>query len=405
MLRTNRFIGGILLVTGTSIGAGMLALPVVTSFAGFLPSFALIALCWLFLFATSLLLLDVNLACPGEINMITMAGRTLGLPGKIVCWITYLLLLYSLTAAYISGCAPIVLQILEWATGYPIPAWVGPFPLLILFGLFVYLGTQVVDWVNRLFMFGLIFSYCLLVAFLPPHVQPNLLQHMDGGALWIAISVIFTSYGFHIIIPTLTTYLNHDVKKLRLTLFIGSLIPFLVYSLWEFLILGIVPLEGEHGLISAYIQGGTGVTSLSYLLDNQLIATTGTAFSFFAIITSFLGVSLSLSDFLADGLHMKRFSLGREFACLLTFLPPLIFVLVYQRGFILALQFAGIFVAILLCILPALMAWKLPAYQTIFRRSLLSIVILISLFVIGLDILEETGMLKGLINHYVSIKS
>ncbi len=401
MLHTNRLVGGILLVSGTSIGAGMLALPVISSFAGFLPSFVLLAICWLFLFTTSLLLLDVNLAFPGEVNLITMAGRTLGLPGKALCWVTYLLLLYSLTAAYIAGSAPLFLQFFHSLTGYSVPAWLGPFPLLLLFGIFVYLGTQMVDWINRLLMFGLIFSYILLVAFLPSHIQPNLLQHVDPKAAWIAVPVLITSYGFHIIIPTLTTYLNHDVKKLRLTLLIGSLIPFVVYSIWEFLILGVVPLEGPQGLIVAYLNGQTGTASLSHILNHSWIPTLANTFSFFAIITSFLGVSLSLSDFLTDGLHMKRFSLGREFACLLTFIPPLIFVLVYQRGFILALQFAGLFVAILLCILPALMAWKLPKYRLLSRRLLLGLVILLSVFVIGLDILEETGVLKTLIRPYM----
>lgn len=401
MLQANRFLGGILLVSGTSIGAGMLALPVISSFAGFLPSFALLAICWFFLFITSLLLLDVNLAFPGEVNLITMAGRTLGLWGKALCWVTYLLLLYSLTAAYIAGSSPLFLQALHWATGWNAPSWLGPFPLLFIFGLFVYLGTQAVDWVNRLLMFGLIFCYILLVAFLPPHIQTSLIQHSDPTAVLVAVPVMITSYGFHIIIPTLTTYLNHDVKKLRLTLLIGSLIPFVVYAIWEFLILGVVPLQGEHGLVSAWQNGQTGAASLSYILQNRWITTAASTFSFFAIITSFLGVSLSLSDFLTDGLHMKRFSLGREFACLLTFAPPLIFVLIYQRGFILALQFAGIFVAILLCILPAVMAWKLASYRTWFRRAILMGVILLSLFVIVLDLLEEAGLLKKLIQTYL----
>ncbi|HSX26577.1 MAG TPA: aromatic amino acid transport family protein [Chlamydiales bacterium] len=402
MVLTNRLVGGILLVSGTSIGAGMLALPVISSFAGFFPSFGLLAICWFLLFITSLLLLDVNLACRGEVNMISMAGRTLGAWGKGVCWVTYLLLLYSLIAAYIAGGAPLFLQGLAHLTGWSAPSWVGPFPLLFLFGIFVYLGTHAVDWINRLLMFGLIFSYILLIIFLPSQVQLSLLQHIDIQAVAIAVPVVMTSFGFHIIIPTLTTYLDHDVKKLRLTLFIGSLIPLVVYTIWEYLILGIVPLWGEEGLMKAWVSGESGATALSNVLQKPWITTVASAFSFFAIITSFLGVSLSLSDFLTDGLKMKRFSLGREFACLLTFIPPLIFALSYQRGFILALEYGGGFVAILLCILPALMAWKLPHYRSLPRRLLLAGVILVSLFVIGLVILNEAGLLDNLTRHYVS---
>jgi tyrosine-specific transport protein len=380
----NRFVGGILLVAGTSIGAGMLALPIISSFAGFYPSLLLLAIVWLFLFLTSLLFLDVTLAFPGEVNFITMAGRTLGITGKIICWITYLLLLYSLTAAYIAGSAPLFLAAFKWATGFTAPNWLGPFPLLILFGLFVYLGTQAVDRVNRLLMFGLIFSYLLLIAFVPPHIQTSLLNRTHFEAVWLAVPLMITSFGFHIIIPTLTTYLHHNVKKLRLTLLIGSGIPFLVYALWEFLVLGSVP---TSGLLHAWEAGETGAFCLAEILNNPWMAAAANAFSFFAIMTSFLGVSLSLSDFLADGLHMRRFTLGREFACLLTFIPPLVFVLLYQRGFIVALQFAGIFVAILLCILPALMAWRLPKYQAFSKRLFLAAVIFVSCFVVFLDLI------------------
>lgn len=398
MLKKSRLVGGILLVSGTTIGAGMLAIPVVSSFGGFFPSFALLFFCWLFFFFTAWLLLDVNLAFPGEVNLITMVGRSLGSLGKVVCWAAYLLLLYSLTAAYIAGSAPLFLKSIEFVTGQNIPSWAGPLPLLLLFGIFVYLGTRSVDRINRLLMAVMVLFYILLISFLPPHIQPSLLFHTDVSAMWIAVPVLFTSYGFHIIIPTLTTYLDHDVKKLRLTIFLGSLSAFLFYLIWEFFILSTVPLDG---LIATWRQGETGAFALRFIISNSWIGIAASVFSFFAIITSFLGVSLSLSDFLADGLKMKRFTWGREFSCLLTFFPPLLFVYAYPHGFILALQYAGVFVAVVLCILPALMAWKLPRYRSFLWRCSLAFVILVSLFAIALGLLEQMGRLKVLIEQYV----
>lgn len=394
MIKENRLIGGILLVSGTAIGAGMLAIPVVSAFGGFFPSFVLLFLCWLFFFFTAWVLLDVNLACRGDVNLISMVGRWLGPLGKAVCWITYLLLLYSLTAAYIAGSAPLFHNAIHFATGWELPSWAGPLPLLFLFGIFVYLGTRPVDRVNRLLVIAMGLTYVLLISLLPPHVQPSLLFHYDLQAMWIAVPVLFTSYGFHIIIPTLTTYLQHDVKKLRLSIFLGSLFAFLFYSIWDFFILSIVPFDG---LVSAWHQGETGTFALSFIITTSWIGTLASFFSFFAILTSFLGVSLSLSDFLADGLKIKRYKWGRELACLLTFIPPLLFVYAYPNGFILALQYAGVCVAIVLCILPALMAWKIPSYRFPLRRAFLIFVILVSIFAISLGILEQMGRLKHLI--------
>ena len=383
MLKTNRLIGGILLVAGISIGAGMLALPVVTSFAGFIPSFFSLAFCWLFMFITAYLILEVNLACPGDANMITMASRTLGAGGKAVCWVVYLLLLYSLTAAYIAGCAPIFLHLMKSVFGWQVPDWTGPFPLLILFGFFVYFGTRTVDYVNRLLMIGLTASYIALVVFVPSHIDFSLLSYIDYSASWIAIPVLFTSFGFHIVIPSLSTYLHHDLKKLRVTILIGSLIPLFVYVVWVFLVMGAVPARDLRG---AWEAGQSATIPLAAILANPWISTVASAFAFFAMITSFLGVSLSLSDFLGDGLKLHRFTWGRELACVITFFPPLVFALTYTRGFLLALQYAGLFVAILLGILPALMAWKLPKYKRPIWRFFLGLIVLISAAVGGLSI-------------------
>jgi tyrosine-specific transport protein len=45
-------VGGTLLVAGTSIGVGMLALPVATAAGGFLPSLMIYFLCWFFMLCT-----------------------------------------------------------------------------------------------------------------------------------------------------------------------------------------------------------------------------------------------------------------------------------------------------------------------------------------------------------------
>jgi len=379
--KTNRAIGGVLLVSGTSIGAGMLALPVLTCFAGFLPSFFSFIFCWLFMLVTAYLILEVNLDCPGDVNMISMAGRTLGKSGKILCWGIYLLLLYALTAAYIAGSSPLFLSAVHAITGVQLPSWVGPFPLLIFFGLFVYMGTRTVDYINRILMICLILAYSAIVAFLPSHVEMEFLQFRDTSAIWVAIPVIITSFGFHIIIPTLTTYLSHDAKRLRLIIFVGSLIPLVVYLIWEFLILGVLP---QENLEAAWNAGVSAAVPLSQYVQNPWISFAANFFSFFAIITSFLGVSLSLSDFLGDGLKLHRFTWGREIACLLTFIPPLLFVLFYSRGFMIALQFAGLFVAILLGLMPPLMAWKLKKFKQPIKRAGLILVGLFSLGLIGL---------------------
>lgn len=402
-MKINHYLGGVLLVSGTTIGAGMLALPVMSSFVGFGPSIAIFFLCWGVMLATAFFFLDVNFAVDGESNLISMVHKTLGGWGKGLSWIVYLLLLYSLTAAYISASSPLFISAVQYVTGYTMPHWLGPFCLPLVFGFFVYLGTLGVDLVNRILMLGLCVSYLLLVGFLPEHIDGALLAHVDWNPMLMIFPVVITSFGYHIIIPSLTTYMNHDKKKLRWILVVGSLLPLVIYVLWQVLILGIVPLGGESGLVHAWQQGASATKPLTQIVTNHWIKVGAHFFSFFAIVTSFLGVTLSLSDFLTDGFKIKKSWEGRLMACLLTFVPPLIFVLTYQRGFFVALEYAGAFVAILLIFLPAMMAWKLKEprfYSTFWGRTLLLFIITFAFFIVAVDVLAQLGVFKHLISKY-----
>ena len=129
MIHTNKLLGSVLLISGTTIGAGMLALPVMTGFGGFIPSLFTLFFMWLFMLATALFFLEVNISMPGETNFITMAEKTLGTWGKVVSWVCYLFLMYSLTAAYIAGSSMFFSKAIFFITGKIVSNWIAPLPL------------------------------------------------------------------------------------------------------------------------------------------------------------------------------------------------------------------------------------------------------------------------------------
>lgn len=356
--KLGKLMGGILLVSGTTIGAAMLALPIATGFGGFIPAFILFVLCWLYFTYTALLMLEVNLWFGENVNLITMANRTLGRWGEFMSWLIYLFLLYALTTAYIAGSGSIITTFVTALTGYTLPAWSGPFPLIVLFGYFVYRGTKHVDYLNRIFMIGLGVSFILMMGLLVPAVDPEKLTYIDWSMSWIGISVVATSFGFHIIIPSLTAYFHGDARQMRLSILIGSLFPLICYTLWNGVSLGIIPMEGPISLAQGFKTGDNGATILAQMLHEPIIGIIASFFAFFAIVTSFLGVALSLTDFLADGFRIQPGPKGRIIVCLLAFIPPLVFTLTDPRAFLSALEFAGAFgVVTLLGFMPALMVW------------------------------------------------
>lgn len=396
-MQKTKMIGGILLVSGTTIGAGMLALPVSTGLAGYFPGVFLFFLCWLLMIYTAFLMLEATLWMKEDINLITIAKHTLGRWGELFCWAAYLFLLYALTTAYIAGTGMIVNGVFEQLTGMKILRGLESIPLLLLFSIFVYKGTLYVDKANRLLMIGLVVTYFILVIFSSPNVDIQKLSYTNWSDLWLSTSLVITSFGFHIIIPSLSAYLKRDIKQLKWTLIIGSAIPLLVYILWETIVLGIIPVIGTHGLQEGYAAGIDGSELLAHHIDIPYLGLFAKLFSFFAILTSFLGVSLSLSDFLADGLKIKKTPWGKALLYSLTFIPPIAFTLFDPRIFFTALEYAGAFgVVTLLCLLPALMVWngryKLHLqsdYKAPGGKAALVAVILISFAIIILEIAHQ----------------
>ncbi|WP_438884798.1 aromatic amino acid transport family protein, partial [Bacillus cereus group sp. Bce018] len=70
-------------------------------------------------------------------------------------------------------------------------------------------------------------------------------------------------------------------------------------------------------------------------------------FADLALLTSFLGVSLGLFEFMGDTLRKKGAGVNRFVASVATFTPPLLFALFYPQGFIMALGYAAIALAVL----------------------------------------------------------
>jgi tyrosine-specific transport protein len=334
----------------------MLGLPVLSAQAGFKPSMVMFFVCWLFMLCTGLLLLEVNLWYGGEISLITMAGRTLGRGGKVVSWLVFLFLFYSLMVAYVAASGSLITDFIGGATGHYWHHGVGGFLFSLLFGALLYLGTGAVDRFNRILMLGLVVSYVILVAVGASHVKLELLQRHDWTAATLVIPAVIVSFGFHNLVPSLTTYFHCHVRALKGVIILGSAIPLLIYLIWEWLILGIVPLQNFQVALD---QGDIATEALKNAVGASWVVDVAQAFAFFAIVTSFLSVALSFVDFLADGLRIRKTPKGKIILALMVLGPPFICALIYPTIFLTALNTAGGFGAVILFgILPALMVWK-----------------------------------------------
>ncbi|MCX7115818.1 MAG: tryptophan/tyrosine permease [Gammaproteobacteria bacterium] len=360
MVINSKALGGMLLIIGTSIGAGMLALPLALAQVGFEYSLILLVVCWFVMYLGARLLLEVNLkSAPGS-HLVSMAKQSLGWPGQLVAWIACLALFYSLLAGYIAGGSD-VLKTLLMQTGWSLPDWISTVVFTVGFGLVVYSGIRSVDYVNRGLMFGKLGVFVLLVGMTAPRIQTVGLTGGELQAIPASLMILITSFGFASIVPSLRLYFQDDVSTLRRVLFWGSVIPLLCYMIWNAVMMGVLPSSGEHSLM-ALAQSNHPVGGMIHSLEQQVgsgwFSACFNVFTSICMLTAFLGVSLGLFDFLADGLSCQKKGVQGWMVYACTFFPPMLLVLLYPGIYLSALRYAGRCCVVLLLMLPAGMAWQ-----------------------------------------------
>jgi len=326
-------------------------------------------------------------------------GRTLGKPGKVACWILYLFLFYSLLLAYISGIGALSGKILTQFFHIPFPDWGGSLFFVLLFGWVVYLGTRPVDLWNRLLMVGKIGAFCAFVFLGAQYVDLSLLERSAPQYAVFALPILVISFGFHNMIPSLTDYLAGDTKRVVRAIIFGGLFALAIYLVWQVVVLGIVPFEGDNGILASLRGGEEAAQAVIGTLGASWASYCTTFLAFFAILTSFLAQALGLSHFLADGLGVSHKRKEEFWLVVLTLVPPLLLAIAYPNIFLKALNFAGgICAVILFGIMPVLMVWRgrgkkgnETPYRVFGGKPLLVLLFLIALFVAFFQISQMVG--------------
>ncbi|EHU8075932.1 amino acid permease [Vibrio cholerae] len=396
----SKLLGSTLIIAGTTIGAGMLALPLASAGIGFSTSLMIMLGLWMLMAFTALLMVEIHQYADKEATLHTLAKQILGDKGKWVATFAMLFLFYSLCAAYIAGGGAQFTQRITDFTGVNVESSSGTLLFTLIVALVVTVGTGTVDRVNRVLFAGKMIAMVAVLFFLAPNVSQSYLLSMpiQQGLIVAAIPVIFTSFGFHGSIPAIVNYLDGDTPALRKAILIGSAIPLVIYIFWQLVTLGVV---SQSALLD-----NMGLTALIGVLSTTVhqsnLGNIIGVFADLALLTSFLGVSLGLFEFMGDSLRNQQGKMNRPLASVVTFLPPLIFALFYPQGFIMALGYAAIALAILAIFLPLVMVIKVRQqateqhYQVTGGYGALLVTGLVGLLIIGAQLLITLGILPAL---------
>ena len=357
----NKTVGSTLLVAGTMIGAGMLAMPLTSAGIGFGFTIVLLLSLWILLTFSALLFVELYQTAESDAGIGTLAEQYFGKAGRIVSTLVLIVFLYALIAAYVSGGGSLLIDLLPATGDTGSSNKLAVLLFTVIFGTFIVIGTHSVDKINRVLFFVMIAAFVLVLSLMLPKIQfDNLMAMPIDNALMISASpVFFTAFGFHGSIPSLNKYLGGNVNALRRSILVGSGITLGAYILWQLSTHGLLTQNDflqilqEDATLNGLVKATLAITGSS------IIAGAVKLFSTLALVTSFLGVGLGLLECIEDLLKRSfNCSASRITLGLLTFIPPLIFALFYPEGFILALGYAGQMFAFYAVVLPVSLVWK-----------------------------------------------
>lgn len=393
-------LSAIFLVSGTSIGGGMLTQPIVANNVGFIPASLMLLLSWAFMTSTALVLLEVCLWSKEETHIISLAKKWLGTPGKYVTWVLFLFIACFSCTAYISGGGKVIEQSIYKLTNFHMPLWICYAVFALLFSIAIELGQNYIGRINTILFLSLCLAYFVITILGLPVINITHLTETTWNKSYLLLPILFTSFSFQIIVPNLVGYLNRDVRKIRLAIIIGTSTSFLVYFIWNAIILGTTPQHGLGSLSESYANGT--LPNLMNNAKNQLLFNVAVQyFSFFALTTSFIGVSWGLFEFLADGLKIKKIGKSRLLLWGLVVIPPFIMATYNPRAFISALETTGGFGdSILNGIIPVVMFWigyfhfRNNSNNRILKQKIFLVGLLVfSCIIIGLQTLRQFNIL------------
>ena len=304
----SRNIGAMLLVAGTCIGSSMVAMPLLLVKIGILPSLLLMFLIWYVMYSTSLVSLELNLQAKQGMSLGQLGRYFSGKKAEFIGDSSVMLLSYSVMSLFLYSVSSILKSLFDW--NYSLPYIIGIVSFFSI--IIVSLPTKIIDYINRLFFMGLVFSIVLLMLGIVGEISMSdiyslLLQGTDWDFVtWRSvITGVFVSFGFQVVFHSLTDYCNHDSHALKKVFLLGSAIPAIVSIVWTIGVISIIyagNADFYHRMLYESVDIGELILVLNDTSRWKIVQILVWAFSLLAAITSILGVGTGLRDAFSKGI-------------------------------------------------------------------------------------------------------
>lgn len=364
-------LGAASLVAGTTVGAGILALPTATAGTGFVASSLGMTAAWFFMASSGLLVAELSLNRFGQtgrpgLGILDLYESSLGKTWGLVGSAAYFFLHYAMMVAYVAqGGANLagVMDAVGLDTVTTALPGIGQLTFVMIGAVSLYIAeASLVEKVNNILVLGVFASFLGILGLGVGSADFGALvdpvnQHPENVVG--AFPILFLALVYQNVVPTVVTQLEGDRTKIQTAIMGGITLPFLMFLAWNAVILGnVLALDSTDASLSmdpvAMLQSGA---------NGPLLSTLVSAFSELALITSLIGFVYGLIDALTDVTDLPMdgppYEKWKPALFAGVFVPPLALSVANPDIFYRALDYGGAFgVSTLFLLLPPFMVWK-----------------------------------------------
>ena len=345
-----KLLNAIFLISGTAIGAGLIALPLTSVNLGTNILVAIIFFMVFVAYKTSMMTVDLNVANGKSASIVDLSRSISGEKAFIISMISFYTLSFSLLSVYFSGIANTLSSFFDFNDNF----------IIIICGFLLFfilnLKYSAFSKLNSILVVSLL--VIILSAIIQIHTKETSImtsvyvvpQSISASEIIAFLPIIFTSFGVQNICSHIFESLNKDRGKIKIAFLIGILIPAVVYIIWNSCVFENI-LAGDvqffQKLQNHQISVGELIQFLCKSSENMYMEIFFKILSLFAIITSAVGIGLGLKKSIEESVTSSKY-MASAVVCGI----PVALCMAVPNAFINILSFGGMIATVFVIFVP-----------------------------------------------------